>query len=101
MLQLLAANQRNAKSLDAEYDRSFPGHATDNHRGFASSLNSSQAAWEKYAEAQCHYEADKNFGGSGGWDREAQCKDRLNRQRSAELQVLLATDRADGTITRK
>ncbi len=94
MLRALDANRRNARALDAEYGADFKDAATDGRSGFLDRLNASQAAWDKYAKAQCDYESGKSFGGSGGWDLLALCADRLNRQRLAELGAMLAADRA-------
>jgi hypothetical protein len=97
MLAALAANAKNAAAAQAQYD-SIAKVAADAVPALPERLKASQAAWEKYAQAQCDYEAGKSFGGSGGWDFEAMCKDRLNRQRLSELNGLLAWDRDNELI---
>ena len=53
----------------------------------AEGLEVSQAAWRRYADAQCGFEGRTAFGGSGGDIVAAQCHDRLNAQRLAELKA--------------
>jgi uncharacterized protein YecT (DUF1311 family) len=97
MLAALATNAKNAAAAQADYDSSVKDQ-TIKVPTLPARLNASQAAWEKYAQAQCDYEAGKSFGGSGGWDFEAKCEDRLNRQRLSELNGLLAWDRDNKLI---
>lgn len=95
MLKMLEVNRRNARTYDA-----LP--INKEHQDFVKNLDASQAAWEGYAKAQCDFEAHKNAG-SGGYELLADCQDRLNRQRAAELNQALAWDgeRSDIDVGKK
>jgi uncharacterized protein YecT (DUF1311 family) len=53
-------------------------------------LDTSQAAWEKYRDAECILEGAEMLGGSGEAVTEAQCEADLSRARATQLQQLVA-----------
>jgi uncharacterized protein YecT (DUF1311 family) len=53
-------------------------------------LEASQAEWLKYSDAQCSFEGETSFGGSGTDILAAQCHDRLNIRRISELNAAYA-----------
>ena len=70
-------------------DRAFDAFARRRRMpaaSLAAQLRASQAAWLTYARSQCGFEGGSSFGGSGTDLLEAACRDRLNRQRLAELE---------------
>ena len=54
-------------------------------------LDASQAAWEKFRDAECVLEGVEMLGGSGENVTEAQCEADLSRARAAQLQQLSVT----------
>jgi uncharacterized protein YecT (DUF1311 family) len=56
--------------------------------GYAAALLESQRAWLKFRDTQCVIEGAEFIGGSARPMAQAQCKARLTRQRTAQLQSL-------------
>ncbi|MFV0622978.1 lysozyme inhibitor LprI family protein [Sphingomonas sp. ac-8] len=57
--------------------------------GYAPALLESQRAWLKFRDTQCVIEGGEFAGGSAQPMAQAQCKVRLTRQRTAQLQSLV------------
>ncbi len=62
----------------------------NNGRSLEQWLRTSQSAWLKYSEAQCHVEGQSaSMGGSGTDEDDADCRLRLDTSRLAELRATL------------
>jgi uncharacterized protein YecT (DUF1311 family) len=70
-------------------DKKFSAFTKAQHMPASSSLakwlQSSQLAWVRYSQSQCAFEGGTSFGGSGTDILDAECHQRLNSKRIAEL----------------
>jgi len=85
----LRAAARSRAEVDRAFERDVQRANALDHAASGSSLENglraSQAEWIRYSNAQCSFEGQSSFGGSGTDILVAACQDRLNSARSSEL----------------